>query len=243
MGFDKSVTIEDIYRRMRGFVAELHELVDGRNVIHLGPPSVDESGESLVPESIIVSDDELAVLECLAKMPYQVLTTIKKNFKKMDHDQVLQGLLEKGLVLREKVAVKGNAGNFFPLTEKAQDFLKVSEKKRVSPAFYVHSLWRFWVYRSLLKNGLEGICEYTAEGINGRIDVYCKSTKTAYEVTRSFKNLCGNALKCFNFFKASELVIVCGTVSDCEKAKDVLKGCLPQEQLGKTKVKRITEFL
>jgi len=65
--------------------------------------------------------------------------------------------------------------------------------------------------------------EFARQGVSGRIDLYCKDTQAAYGISKIFKIVVENVLKCLQGF---------GIVKACKKAKAEVERRIPSGMQG-----------
>ncbi len=78
-------------------------------------------------------------------------------------------------------------------------------------------------YDVLEKDGRSVAVEFGRQGVSGRIDLYCKDTNEAYGISKIFKIVVENALKCLQGF---------GLVKACKKVKAEVERRIPSGMQG-----------
>lgn len=236
MGLDKSVSADQVWGLMRPFVGRLHEQVDELNRRVMPAPRRPRRGA--------VSAQELNVLKTLADSPFLHFSALRERTELFDTlDEIMQRLAGMKLLFPSKGVTKTRPATYYPLTDKAYDLLKVPSSGRIQPQFFHHTMWCHWVRKSLEKEGRAVVSEFGKRDVPGRIDVYCQDTDAAYEISRNFKNVAENALKCLEGFNAKKLVVVCESIKASKRAKAELERRLPPELLGRVEYVSIRSFL
>ncbi|CAB1064001.1 hypothetical protein D1BOALGB6SA_8790 [Olavius sp. associated proteobacterium Delta 1] len=235
MGLDKSVSPEFIHRLMRPFVKQMHEEVDERNRKSMPKPKIEEER---------LSYQETFVLRVLAEAPFLTFSALRERTQYFeDMDIIVRNLANLGLLLPSKGITKTRPAMYFPLTEKAYDSLETPKSRCISPERFHHTMWCWWLKKALDRQGNRAIREFGKKGVKGRIDVYCKDTDTAYEVTRSFKNLVGNVIKCLRGFRVKKVVVVCESQKVCKRAKALVEQKLSPDLKEKVEYESIRKHI
>lgn len=114
------------------------------------------------------------------------------------------------------ITSKTRTAGFFPLTRKAHDFLETPEHlRKPTELSFAHEYYKFLLAGELTSKGYEVKIEYKDIDLFAVID----GRKTAFEITRSFKNLITNVEKCF-MLNMDELYIVCEDKDKAKKARN-----------------------
>lgn len=78
-------------------------------------------------------------------------------------------------------------------------------------------------YEALGKDGRSVAVEFGRQGVSGRIDLYCEGTNEAYGISKIFKIVVENALKCRQGF---------GLVKACKRVKAEVERRIPSGMQG-----------
>ena len=202
----------DVRRHMRPFVDDLHESIKKLNdsVVSVRGESDDVDVPDDAPIVDGLSSDEWQVLQELKKDCFLYFSLLNQQVPGVsDLGKVVSSLSKKGFLVPKKLSGKTRDRTYFPLTEKAHAVLKVPVKDRVQPPFFEHTLFCRHVLGWLRGRGEDAALEYSLKGVPGRIDVYSRTTNTAFEVQLSDKNAVANAEKCLEVFGCKKLFFVC----------------------------------
>lgn len=169
------------------------------------------------------------VLFFLGTYPFTTISELKHapGFKSpTQSDKALAWLTQNKYVRIEQHRVSKTKPSKFPvLLEKALAYLGM--KGIPGKGSFEHSLYQHLVYERLRKDGYDAKIEGRLSGSNKRIDVLAafpdRKRILAFEITLSFSNLTANIISDFNA-GVSEVVIVCRTKEDMNKAEGIIAG-------------------
>jgi len=229
----KDVTWEQIQEIMRPKIEKLQAQIRPKQPI-IYPKSKAYTDEELDEIKKIIHKDTRQILETLQRNSFLYKTRLLKEIgvHQNKFDASLAWLLKNRFIEEVKCKTgQTQPGRFYPLTERAHDFLGTPQHKRKpTPRMFRHTYYCLKVAACLKKQGYVPKPEYRPVGMDDffetqkdgrgikilqRIDVFAKQEgrKVAYEITLSFDNLILNVYKCFLRLDMDELHIV------CEKAK------------------------
>ena len=158
-------------------------------------------------------------LMILREDPFTPQTVLHRKVKggQNKFGKSIEFLLTNGFIVRIKLITSKTKGStFYPLTKKAHDILKTPEHlRRPTELSFAHEYYKFLIGGKLTSKGYEVKIEYKDIDLFAVID----GKKTAFEITRSFKNLITNMEKCF-MLDMDELYIVCEDEDKAKKAKN-----------------------
>lgn len=238
------ITEEEIDRLMEPYISKLQAQLRSKDEEIIEPLDIDRMEQEITIQKIGIS-----ILRELRDDPFQHFTLILNSMKKKYQIRkrfvriALDWLKGQELITSVKaIGSKTRPAEYFPLTNKAQESLKIPASDLIAPSHFIHTLYCELVKKYLESQGYNPIREFNIGG--ERIDVYVEDghEKMAFEIIRTISTVLANVTKCLFNFGVDQIFVICERQPDIAQAMKIIAANVPGPLLEKITFQTIRDY-